>query len=92
MSTPRTDDPLHGVTPPKAADPVLQPGSAPIGEAPSAFLEAKAIAAAKLPVPGEPIDNPQQKLAELTTAAQQFDFIQNRLQAWEAAGKPLANT
>jgi phospholipase C len=92
LSTPRDDDPLDGVTPPKAADPVLQAGSAPIGEAPSQFLEAKAIAAAKLPVPSEPIENPEQTVAELTTAAKQYAFIQDRLHAWDAAGKPLTNT
>lgn len=92
LSEPRDDDPLEGVTAPTAADPVLQAGSAPIGEAPSAFLEAKAIAAAKLPVPSDPIENPQQTVAALSTAAKQYGFIQDRLQAWEAAGKPLTNT
>jgi phospholipase C len=82
---------LEGVTPPTAADPVLQAGSAPIGAAPSSFLEAKAIAAAKLPVPSEPIENPEQTVAALSTAAKQDAFIQDRLQAWEAAGKPLTN-
>src|SRR5271163_3072382 len=91
LSVPRRDDPLAGVTPPTAADPVLQPGSAPIGEAPSSFLEAKAIAAANLPVPSDPIENPEQTVAALPTAAKQAVFIQNRLQAWEAAGKPLTN-
>jgi phospholipase C len=92
LSEPRRDDPLEGVTPPTAADPVLQAGSAPIGEAPSAFLESKAIAAARLPVPSEPIENPEQTVAALTSAANQYAFIQDRLQAWEAAGKPLTNT
>jgi phospholipase C len=92
LSQPRRDDPLRGITSPTAADPVLQAGSAPIGEAPSSFLEAKAIAAAKLPVPSEPIENPEQTVAALSTAANQYAFIQDRLQAWEAAGKPLTNT
>jgi phospholipase C len=92
LSEPRGDDPLNGITPPTAAAPVLQPGSALIGEAPSSFLEAKAIAAAKLPVPSEPIENPEQTVAALSTAAKQYAFIQDRLQAWEAAGKPLTNT
>jgi phospholipase C len=92
LPKPRRDDPLEGVTPPTAADPVLQPGSAPIGEAPSSFLEAKAIAAAKLPIPSEPIENPEQTVAALSTAGKQYAFIQDRLQAWEAAGKPLTNT
>jgi phospholipase C len=92
LPEPRRDDPLTGVTPPTAADPVLQRGSAPIGEAPSSFLEAKAIAAAKLPVPSEPIENPEQTVAALSTAPKQYAFIQDRLQAWEAAGKPLTNT
>jgi phospholipase C len=92
LAEPRRDDPLQGVSPPTAADPVLQPGSAPVGEAPSSFLEAKAIAAAKLPVAAEPIANPEQTVAALSTAPQQYAFIQDRLQAWEAAGKPLTNT
>jgi phospholipase C len=92
LSEPRRDDPLAGVTSPTAADPVLQDGSPKIGEAPSSFLEAKAIAAAKLPVPSEPIENPEQTVAALSTAAKQYAFIQNRLQAWHAAGKPLTNT
>jgi phospholipase C len=92
LSEPRRDDPLAGVTAPTAADPVLQAGSAPIGAAPSAFLEAKAIAAAKLPIPSQPIENPEQTVAALPTAAKQYAFIQDRLQAWEAAGKPLTNT
>jgi phospholipase C len=91
LSQPRGDNPLEGVTPSTAADPVLQAGSAPIGAAPSSFLEAKAIAAAKLPVPSEPIENPEQTVAALSTAAKQDAFIQDRLQAWEAAGKPLTN-
>jgi phospholipase C len=92
LSEPRRDDPLERVTSPTATDPVLQAGSPPIGEAPSSFLEAKAIAAAKLPVPSEPIENPEQTVAALSTAAKQSAFIQDRLQAWEAAGKPLTNT
>jgi phospholipase C len=92
LPTPRRDDPLESVTPRTAADPVLQAGSAPIGEAPSAFLEAKAIAAAKLPVASQPIENPEQTVAALSTAAEQYGFIQDRLQAWQAAGRPLTNT
>jgi phospholipase C len=92
LPQPRRDDPLNGITPPTAANPVLQDGSAPIGAAPSSFLEAKAIAAATLPVPNESIDNPEKTAAELSTAANQYAFIQDRLQAWEAAGKPLTNT
>jgi phospholipase C len=92
LATPRDDDPLQDVTAPTAADPVLQPGSAPIGDAPSSFLEAKAIAAAKLPVPSAPIENPEETVAELSTAADQYAFIQDRLQGWEAAGKPLTST
>ena len=84
LSEPRRDDPLEGVTPPTAPDPVLQADSAPIGAAPSSFLEAKAISAATLPVPFKP----EQTLAALSTAAQHYAFIEDRLQTWEAAGKP----
>jgi phospholipase C len=91
LSKPRRDDPLRGVTPPSAPDPVLQADSASIGTAPSSFLEAKAIAAAKLPVPIDLLENSAQTLANLSTAGDQYAFIQDRLQAWEAAGKPLTN-
>ena len=91
LPEPRTDDPLAGVTVPTAANPVLQPGSPSIGEAPSSFLEAKAIAAAQLPVADQPIENPEQTVAALSTAAEQYAFIQDRLHAWEADGKPLTN-
>jgi phospholipase C len=93
LSEPRSadDDPLRGITPPTAPAPVLRGDSHPIGEAPSSFLEAKAIAAATLPIPSDPIDNPQQRVAALPTAAKQYAFIQDRLQAWEAAGRPLTN-
>ncbi|MBV8788665.1 MAG: hypothetical protein JOZ00_18510 [Mycobacterium sp.] len=92
LSKPRRDDPLKDITPPKAADPVLQSGSAPIGEAPSSFLSAKAVSAATLPVRSESSENPQQTITALPTAAKQYAFIQDRLQSWEAAGKPLTAT
>jgi phospholipase C len=92
LSEPRRDDPLKGVTPPTAPDPHQQAGAAQISDVPSSFLQAKAIAAAKLPVPSEPIENPEQTVAALSTAPKQYAFIQDRLQAWEAAGKPLTNT
>jgi phospholipase C len=88
LRTPRTDDPLAGIEPPAAADPVLQAGSPPVGAAPSAFLEAKAIAAAALPVPTDPIADPQAKVKTLRTAADQYEFIQERRAAWRAAGRP----
>jgi phospholipase C len=88
LQMPRTDDPLAAIEPPTAADPVLQPGSPPVGVAPSAFLEAKAVAAAALPVPADPIADPQAKVKTLRTAADQYTFIQQRLAAWQAAGQP----
>jgi phospholipase C len=90
LQTPRTDDPLATIEPPAAADPVLQAGSPPVGAAPSSFLEAKAVAAAALPVPADPIADPQAKVKTLTTAADQYNFIQQRRAAWRAAGRPLA--
>jgi phospholipase C len=89
LQAPRTDDPLAGIEPPTAADPVLQAGSPPVGLAPSSFLEAKAVAAAALPVPSEPIADPEAKVSTLTTAADQYNFIQERRAAWHAAGRPL---
>jgi phospholipase C len=90
LSAPRTDDPLAGVAPPTSADPVLQAGSPPVGAAPSSFLEAKAVAVAALPVPGDPIPDPEAKVATLTTAADQYNFIQRRRAAWRAAGRPMS--
>ena len=90
LSAPRTDDPLAGVAPPTSADPVLQAGSPPVGAAPSSFLEAKAVAVAALPVPGDLIADPEAKVATLTTAADQYNFIQRRRAAWRAAGRPMS--
>jgi phospholipase C len=72
----RTDDPLTGITPATAPDPALQHGSPPIGAAPSSFLTEKAIAAAELPIPAAPILNPEATVAGLSTAAEQYEFIQ----------------
>ena len=88
LPTPRTDDPLATTQPPTAADPVLQAGSPPIGAAPSSFLEANALAAAALPVPTDPIADPEAKVKTLKTAADQYNFIQQRRAAWHAAGRP----
>ena len=88
LATPRTDDPLAGLQPPTAPDPVLVPGSPPVGAAPSSFLEANALAAAALPVPTDPIADPEAKVQTLTTAAEQYNFIQERRAAWRAAGRP----
>jgi phospholipase C len=90
LQAPRTDDPLAGVAFPTAADPVLQPGSPPVGTAPSTFLTAKAVAAAALPVPADPIADPEATVKALTTAAEQYTFIQERRAAWHAAGRPRA--
>jgi phospholipase C len=89
LATPRTDDPLAAVTPPTAADPLLQAGSPPVGAAPSSFLVAKALAAAALPVPTAPLADPDAKVKTLSTAADHYQFIQQRLAAWRAAGRPL---
>jgi len=89
LQTARTDDPLAGIEPPTAADPVLEAGSPPVGAAPSSFLEAKAVAVAALPVPTEPIADPEATVKTLRTAADQYNFIQERRAAWRAAGRPL---
>ena len=88
LTAPRTDDPLTGLEPPTGPDPVLVAGSPPVGAAPSSFLEANALAAAALPVPTDPIADPQAKVQTLRTAADQFNFIQERRAAWRAAGRP----
>ena len=89
LPAPRTDDPLATVTPPTAADPVLEAGSPAIGAVPSSFLEAKAEAAAALLVPTDPIADPKGRVKTLQTAADQYNFIQQRRAAWRAAGRPL---
>jgi phospholipase C len=91
LQTARTDDPLASIQPPTAADPVLQAGSPPVGAAPSSFLEAKALAAAALPVPTDPIADPEATVKTLKTAADQYNFIQQRRAAWRATGRPLAH-
>jgi phospholipase C len=88
LATARTDDPLADIEPPTAEDPVLEAGSPPVGAAPSSFLEAKALAAAALPVPAAPIADPEAKVRTLTSAAEHYQFIQERLAAWHAAGRP----
>ena len=65
LATPRTDDPLAGIDPPTATDPVLEAGSPPVGAAPSSFLEAKALAAAALPVATAAIADPEAKVQTL---------------------------
>jgi phospholipase C len=90
LETARTDDPLADIEPPTAADPVLEAGSPPVGAAPSSFLRDKARAAAALPVPSAPIGNPEAEVATLSSAAEHYEFIQDRLAAWHAAGKPLS--
>ena len=52
---------------------------------PSSFLTAKAIAAAALPVPAARITDPETAVAGLPTAADQYQFIQQRLAAWYEA-------
>jgi phospholipase C len=89
LATPRPDDPLAGIEPPTAADPVLEPGSPTVGAAPSSFLVAKSLAAATLPVPTAPIADPEAKVQTLRSAADHYQFIQERLAAWHAAGRPL---
>jgi len=86
----RKDDPLAGVEPLPVVDAVLQDGSPPVGAAPSSFLEAKAVAAAALPVPGDRIADPEAKVKSLANAGEQYQFAQERLAAWHAAGRPLA--
>jgi phospholipase C len=90
LTTPRTDDPLAGIEPPTAGDPVLEAGSPPVGAAPSSFLVAKAVAAAALPVPTAPIPDPEAKVETLSSAAEHYQFIQERLAAWHAADRPMA--
>jgi phospholipase C len=61
-----------------------------VGAAPSSFLEAKSLAAAALPVPGAPIADPEARVQTLNSAAEHYEFIQKRLAAWHAAGRPTA--
>jgi hypothetical protein len=50
----------------------------------------KAIAAAELPVPADPIPDPAADIAQLSTAAEQYEFIQQRLAAWYETDPTMA--
>jgi phospholipase C len=89
LAEPRKDDPLAGIQLPVVKDAVLVGDSPAIGAAPSAFLVDKAKTVAGLPVPGHPIADPEAKVATLESAAEHYQFIQDRLTAWRAAGRPL---
>ena len=41
--------------------------------------------AAELPIPGAPIDDPHAAVAQLQTASDYRDFIEDRLQKWNDA-------
>jgi phospholipase C len=85
----RTDDPLDGIVLPAVNDPVLADGSAPVGDAPTSFVRAKALAAAMLPIPGDEYADPEDTVASLTTASRYHAFIEKRLSEWDKAGRPM---
>jgi phospholipase C len=89
LAEPRNDDPLAGIELPVVNDAVLVGDSPPIGAVPSSFLVAKAMTVAGLPVPAHPAAAAEAEVATLKTAADHYQFIQRRLAAWKAAGRPL---
>jgi phospholipase C len=80
LASPRTDDPLGGVSVPVA------PGPSPFGptSAPSHLQLVQAAAVARLPVPGEqgPVE-PQ--VPRLGTHTEATAFVKQRIQAWKDA-------
>ncbi|MBV8862445.1 MAG: hypothetical protein JO259_11360 [Mycobacterium sp.] len=66
LSKPRRDDPKEGVTPPTAADPSCKSGPLRSVRRPVRSSRRKAIAAAKLPVPSQSIEYPEQAVAALS--------------------------
>jgi phospholipase C len=84
LAQPRTDDPLDGVQPPVYAAPITSPSGA-VGATPTRLLQAHALMAAELPVDGSPIPDPSAAVAQLKTAANYRNFIDDRLARWNDA-------
>jgi phospholipase C len=80
LESPRTDDPLHGVHVPVSAD------ASPFGPAspPSHLEKVHARQVARLPVPN-PGGSFNHAMPELTSSAENSEYIQGRTQAWKRA-------
>ncbi len=78
LATPRTDDPLSGVTVPQSG--VTAPNANEI----SHLQQIQAELVAALPVPGEP-GSSQRDMTSLRTASDLRAFIRERTEAWKAA-------
>jgi phospholipase C len=87
LAAARNDDPLDGVQPPAYVAPT-GPGADSVGVNPSAFVEGHALTAAKLPIPGATIAEPEAATARLRTAADHMLFIQDRLRRWYGIERP----
>jgi len=83
-SSPRTDDPLAGVTPPTSN------ATVPAATQPSHLQQIHAELAAKLPVPGERLPT-SVALSGLRTNADYANFIHQRTAKWKAAGTQPAS-
>jgi phospholipase C len=81
LAAARSDDPLEGVQPP-AYVPPTGPGADKVGVNPSQFLEGHSLTAAKLPIDGDTIDEPEAATARLRTGSDHMLFIQDRLRRW----------
>jgi len=80
LKTPRTDDPLQGVTVPKSS------GQAPPASQPSHMQQVHAQLVAQLPVKDEH-GAVRHELPELKTSADYKAFIHSRTEAWKASRK-----
>jgi len=77
LATPRTDDPLEGVTAPTSS------GANPSANLPSHLQQVYAELVADLPVPDE-VPNARLQLAQLETSDDYDRYIKERLAAWKA--------
>jgi phospholipase C len=81
LKTPRTDDPLQGVTVPKAK------GSNPAAQRPSHLQQVLAELVAKLPVP-DTAGGTHHDMPALRTNSDYRTYIKERVAAWKASRKP----
>ncbi len=78
LGTPRTDDPLAGVSVPKSS------GTNPAANQPSHLQQVQAELVSRLVVPGE-ARSAQQALPPLQTAADYANYIERRTAAWKSS-------
>jgi phospholipase C len=85
LNTPRTDDPLQGVTVPQAKE------RNPAGDRPSHLLQVQAEQVARLPVP-DAKGGTHHQVPTLHTTADYRTYIKDRVAAWKATRKRKVRT